>query len=204
MRGLARCGFTALAFDQFGHGQSESKPATIFQSISTTNFFLQYVSNKHKDGLYAVVGHSTGCMTIANCNPSTIKNVYLFLISPVFKYKIYFLKKLQQLPMGTRKLKTYAADFVKGYEARYGKLSLARHLPKSADMTVIVHDRTDAQSPVAYSEAFCARYPLTRLLITKGLGHNRVISAESLWQELKSHLNYEDTTINFAQNYLQD
>jgi hypothetical protein len=106
--------------------------------------------------------------------------------------------------MSTRKIKKYAADFVKGYEARYGKLSLARQLPKSANMTVIVHDRTDSQSPVAYSEAFCTRYPLTKLLITKGRGHNRVISAEPLWQELKSHLNYEDTTINFAQNYLQN
>jgi alpha-beta hydrolase superfamily lysophospholipase len=103
MRGLARCGFTALAFDQLGHGKSDSKPATIFQSISTTNFVLQHVNNKYEDGLYAVVGHSTGCIAIANCNRSIIRKVYLFLISPVFKYKIYFLKQLQQVPMGTGK-----------------------------------------------------------------------------------------------------
>ena len=204
MRGLARCGFTALAFDQLGHGKSDSKPATIFQSISTTNFVLQHVNNKYEDGLYAVVGHSTGCIAIANCNRSIIRNVYLFLISPVFKYKIYFLKKLQQVPMGTGQTKKYAAQFVKDYEARYGKISLARQLPKSANMTAIVHDRSDSQSPVAYSQAFCRRYPLTKLLITDGRGHYQVISTESLWQELKSHLNYEDTTINFAQNYLQN
>ncbi|MDH3538282.1 MAG: alpha/beta hydrolase, partial [Gammaproteobacteria bacterium] len=29
MRGLAQCGFTALAFDHLGHGQSEQKPATL-------------------------------------------------------------------------------------------------------------------------------------------------------------------------------
>ncbi len=204
MRGLARCGFTSLAFDQLGHGQSESKQATIHQSIVTTNFVLQYVKNKSTDGLYAILGHSTGCIAIANCSPSTIRNAYLFLISPVFKYKIYFLKKLQKLPMSTRKIKKYAADFVKEYKVKYMKLSLVRHLPEVADMTVIVHDRSDAQSPVAHSEAFCTRYPLTKLLVTRGFGHNRVIVAETLWQELKSHLNYEDTTINFAQNYLRN
>ena len=42
MRGLARCGFSSLAFDHLGHGLSDKKPATLQQSISTCN----HISNR--------------------------------------------------------------------------------------------------------------------------------------------------------------
>jgi hypothetical protein len=41
-------------------------------------------------------------------------------------------------------------------------------------------------------------YPLTKLLIAKNTEHVRIINSETVWQELKSHLNYDDTTVNFT------
>ncbi|MFT5401173.1 MAG: hypothetical protein ACI8XW_003988, partial [Gammaproteobacteria bacterium] len=51
---------------------------------------------------------------------------------------------------------------------------------------------------------FCQKYPLTKLMVTREYGHNRIINSESVWHELKSHLNYEDTTINFSQTILKN
>ncbi len=203
MRGLSRCGFTALAFDHIGHGQSEPKPATLHQFIKTVNAVLQYARKKSPDGVYALVGHSTGCIAIANASNPLIRNMPLFLISPIFNFKLFFLKKLAKLNIHPTLVKQYAAQFSKSYAIEYKKLELSRNLQIYHDVSVIAHDQSDRESPVSDSVRFCTKFPLTKLLVTKQYGHERIINSESVWQELKSHLNYEDTTINFVQQILE-
>ena len=198
MRGLAQCGFTALAFDHLGHGQSEQKPATLHQSITTTNDVLKFVKSRPNEGLAAIVGHSTGCIAIAAARNPLVRDVSLFLISPVFNYKLFFLKKLVKLGLHADLIKQYANRFAKSYRSEYEKLELARNLDKYGDVTVIAHDESDSESSISDSAKFCARYPLTKLLVTKSHDHVRIINSESVWQELKAHLNYDDTTINFT------
>ena len=41
-------------------------------------------------------------------------------------------------------------------------------------------------------------HTVSKLLITKNADHVRIINSETVWQELKSHLNYDDTTVNFT------
>jgi len=197
MRGLAQCGFSSLAFDHLGHGQSEMKPATLHQSVATTNHMLEMVK-KSNDGLCAIVAHSTGCIAIAAARNALVRDIPLFLISPIFNYKLYFLKKLVKLGLHADLVKQYANRFAKNYRSEYQKLELARNLDKYGDVTVIAHAESDAESSFSDSARFCAKYPLTRLLITKNTDHVRIINSESVWQELKSHLNYDDTTINFT------
>jgi len=197
MRGLSQCGFSSLAFDHLGHGESETRPATLHQAIATTNEILQ-LAKKSGDGLCAIVGHSTGCIAIAAARNALVRDTALFLISPVFNYKLYFLKKLVKLNLHADLIKQYASRFAKDYRSEYQKLELARNLDKYGDFTVIAHDESDSESSISDSQKFCARYPLTKLLVTKNADHFRIINSESVWQELKSHLNYDDTTINFT------
>lgn len=202
MRGLSQCGFSALAFDHLGHGQSDEKPATLQQSIFTLNHILQQIKQDSGEGLSAVVGHSTGCIAIASADQTLIKNRPLFLISPVFNYKLFFLHKLAQLDLHTDLIKQYASHFSKAYQHDYGRFELARNLEKYSDVTVIAHDHSDPESPVSDSIKFCNSHPLTKLLLTREYGHFRILHSESVWHELKSVLNYEDTTINFAHKIL--
>ncbi len=197
MRGLARCGFSSLVFDHLGHGLSDSKPATLQQSIATTNHVLSQVS-KSNEGLCAVVGHATGCIAIANSRPALLKDIPLFLISPVFNYKLYFLRRLVKLGLHADLVKKYANRFSRTYRSEYKKLELAAKLARYGDISVIAHAESDTECAVADSVEFCNRYPLTKLLVTRDTDHVRIINSESVWQELKSHLNYDDTTINFT------
>ena len=198
MRGLTKCGFTSFAFDHLGHGHSEVKPATLQQSIATTNHVLNYVKKKSSGGLSAVVGHATGCIAIANARPALMKDLPLFLISPIFNYKLFVLKRLVKLDLHANLIKKYASRFTRVYRHEYEKLELARNLARYGDVSVIAHDKSDSESPVSDSENFCNRFPLTKLLLTGEFDHVRVINSESVWQELKSHLNYDDTTVNFV------
>ncbi len=203
MCGLAECGFTALAFDHLGHGLSDTKPATLQQSIATTNHVLNAVKTS-ENGLCAVVGHSTGCISIANASPALVKDAALFLISPIFNYKLYFLKKLVKLNLNADLVKQYANRFAKIYRSEYQRLELAKNLVRYGDVTVIAHDESDSESAISESANFCTTYPLTKLLVTKNTDHVRIINSESVWQALKSHLNYDDTTINFTAEFIND
>ncbi|MDH3859196.1 MAG: alpha/beta hydrolase, partial [Gammaproteobacteria bacterium] len=203
MHGLAECGFTALAFDHLGHGKSDTKPATLQQSIATTNEILNTLKRTDR-GLCALVGHSTGCIAIANARPALVKDLALFLISPVFNYKLYFLKKLVKLKLHADLVKQYANRFAKIYRSEYQRLELSTNLARYGDVTVIAHDESDSESSVSESTRFCATYPLTKLLVTKNTDHVRIINSESVWQALKSHLNYDDTTINFTAEVIYD
>ena len=197
MRGLAQCGFRSVSFDHLGHGSSDRKPATLHQTIATTNHVLDKV--KHgKDGLCAVVGHSTGCIEIAAARNALVRDLPLFLISPVFNYKLFFLKKLVKLNLHADTVKKYANGFAKAYRSEYQKLELARNLDKYSDTTVIAHDESDSESSIEDSIRFCAKYPLTKLLTTKACDHVMIINSESVWQQLKSHLNYDDTSTNIT------
>ncbi len=203
MHGLAECGFTALAFDHLGHGLSDTKPATLQQSITTTNYVLNSVKET-ENGLCAIVGHSTGCIAIANARPALVKDLALFLISPIFNYKLYFLKKLVKLKLHAGLVKQYANRFAKTYRSEYQRLELAKNLARYCDVTVIAHDESDSESAISESNNFCATYPLTKLLVTTNTDHVRIINSESVWQALKSHLNYDDTTINFTAQFISE
>jgi hypothetical protein len=198
MRGLRECGFTALAFDHLDHNLKTKRPATIKQMITTTEAVLQYVKYKHLDGLNAVVAHDIGSIIIAGSKPALLKGLPLLLIAPVFNFKLFFLKRIQKLNIRPAKLKQYAASFSASYEKEYSELELGRNLEKYSDDTVIAHDKNDQLSLISDTVKFCAKFPLTKLVVTTKWGHDRIINSESVWHELKSLLNYEDTTINFS------
>ena len=202
MRGLACCGFSSLVFDQLGHGLSDGKPATLQQSIASTYHVLSQVS-KSNEGLCAVVGHATGCIAIANTRRALLKDIPLFLISPVFNYKLFFLRRLVRLGLHADLVKRYTNRFSRIYSSEYRRLELGSKLVNFSDVTVIAHDESDTEAAVGDSINFCNKYPLTKLLITRDTDHVRIINCESVWQELKSHLNYDDTTINFTTEILE-
>lgn len=198
MLGLKACGFTAISFDHFGHGASDSKPATLQQLIKTTNYLMAHFKRRQKLTPFGIVAHGLGCVVTANLKPSLINNLQLFMISPVFNYKIYFLRKLSGLKLHPDVLKEYAEQFLKSYDFEYAPLELDRQLERYAANSLLAHDTNDLIAPITGSIQFTEKFPITKLMMTKTWDHNRIITSESVWQELKSHLHYEDTTINFS------
>lgn len=196
MRGLSGCGFSSLAFDHIGHGQSDQKTTSLHRFISSTNSVLNAVGKQPDTGLAAVVAHSMGCIAVANVTPSMIRNIPLFFVSPVFDYKKFYLKKVEELGLHKSLVNQYAQRFEESYTLHFQRMELASKLIDYSNQTEIVHDQDDEVSDIVHSAEFCTTYPLTKLYTSKGLGHERVLTSEAVWHQLKSHLNYEDTTQN--------
>lgn len=196
MNGLSQCGFKALAFDHLGHGHSTSNKASLLHFISTTNAVLQHVQRNSIEGLAAVVAHSMSCVAVANAQAKLIKDVPLMFIAPVYDFKKYFTRQMTILGLHPTLCRQYLSSFESNYNIDFDKIGIKHKLVPYASDTVIVHDKNDDESHYLDSVKFSAENPLTKLLLTKDLGHQRIINSESVWQQLKSHLNYEDITAN--------
>lgn len=196
MRGLSQIGFKAIAFDHFGHGLSEQKNASLLRFISATNAVLKYVNKTSVDGVGAVVGQSMGCIAVANARPQYIQDVPLLMISPIFDFKQYFIKQMNMLGLHPDLAKQCLAKFEHSYMSGLDAKELHLKLKDYAGDTVIMHDKSDEESSYVDSVKFCSANPLTKLVITRGFDQNRLLNSEAVWQQLKSHLNYEDITLN--------
>jgi len=114
----------------------------------------------------------------------------------VFNFKKYFIKQVKLQGLHPKLLKQCLAKFERSYLKNLDDMELKPKLAAYAANTVIVHDKEDKENGILDSIKFCSAYPLTKLVVTKGYGHSRIINSESIWQELKAHLNYEDITAN--------
>ncbi len=195
MRGLAQCGFKAISFDHDAHGLSNSKHASLHRFFTYTNLVLQNLEkNNPLDKPVAIVGHAMGCMAIVNARQNLVKDVSLLLVSPIFNFRKYFTKQVNLLPLHPDLSKKYLAQLEQSYLKDLDKMELDTQLKAYATDAVIVHDKADEESDYIDSVKFCSANPLTKLQVTRGYGHYRIINSESLWQQLKSVLNYEDIT----------
>ena len=194
MRGLSRCGFRALAFDQFGHGHSAGDTVSLQSFVTATNLVLKYVSDNARDGMAGIVAHSMGCIALANASARLIGDTPLMLIAPVFNFRDYFARQVRKSGLSAKLAARCLARPEQASGLGHGSMALDKKLVAFADQTVIVHDREDTESNFVDSVNFCAANPLARLNTTTGQGHDRILHCESVWQQLKSQLNYEDIT----------
>lgn len=196
MRGLAQCGFKALAFDHLGHGHSNTNKASLFHFISSTNAVLEHVRRRSMDGLAAVVAHSMGCIAVANVQTKLIRDIPLMLISPIYDFKQYITRQVNSMGMHPNLCQQYLARLEQDPQLSLDKIDIRKKLVPYASDIVLVHDKTDEESSYLDSVKLSAANPLMKLLLTKGSGHQLIVNSESVWQQLKSHLNYEDITAN--------
>lgn len=196
MRGLAQIGFRAIAFDHFAHGHSSGKQASLQSFVNATDAVLLLVKSKVPDGIVGIVGHSLGCNAIANANNKLIGDTAILLISPIFNMPKFFAQQIQLPGLHPDLAAKYMARLEEKSKQDYDRMSLVIKLLPYNGQTVIAHDKTDQVSDYTDSVKFCAKNPLTKLNVTNDLGHERIIHSESVWQQLKSHLNYEDITVN--------
>jgi pimeloyl-ACP methyl ester carboxylesterase len=194
MRGLARCGFRAVAFDHFGHGHSTGDQASLQSFIVASNLMLKYLNDNAHDGVAGIVAHSMGCIALANANAKLIGDTPLMLIAPVFNFREFFARQVRKSGLSAKLAARCLERLEQGSGFGQGSMSLNKKLVAYADQTVIVHDKTDEEANFVDSVKFCTENPLTRLNTTTGQGHERIIHSESVWQQLKAQLNYEDIT----------
>jgi pimeloyl-ACP methyl ester carboxylesterase len=172
---LAR-GYRVVSFDAPSHGGSA--PGAFGPRSSTIPEFaaaLWAVVAVHGRP-HAIIAHSLGCTATALVLCDGLRANRVALLAPLASPHTYARRFAHMLGFGDR---TYRR-LVSRVERRVGAPMRHFDLPALAQAVamppaLVVHDRDDASTPVADGVAIAAAWPGSRLHLTSGLGHRRLL-----------------------------
>jgi pimeloyl-ACP methyl ester carboxylesterase len=168
---LVARGFAAVALDVPAHGYSAGDELTAVKFVAAIDCALQRLGPVH-----AIVGHSMGgAMSLYSLvHAGGARRVALISAPSSLKRELHrFAAKIGLSQRGTR-------AFIASVESHVGQPAAdfdVRQVAGKIDLPVLlIHDQNDRQVPVVESARTAHALPGADLMVTRGLGHNRLLA----------------------------
>ncbi len=170
-RAIAARGYRAVTFDMPGHGASGGRLASIPAMADAIIAVSEAIG-----GAEAIIAHSLGAVAATYALSRGLPARRAVYVAPPISPDrwIDVFARAVGLPDAMR------PQLVKNVEARAGvpaaavdPLALA---PRLGAQLLVVHDEGDREVPLAAGAALARAWPGARLLVTSGLGHNRLLA----------------------------
>lgn len=180
---LVSAGLRVVAFDHVGHGESTGAATTIVQMARATRAVTDA-----SGGATAIVAHSLGAASATLALSEGLWVDRVVLIAPPIMPEPWFdgFARLLGLDGPT------ASATKRRIEAHVGRpMSSLRGPDIASDLTVpalIVHDRDDREVPITAAEALHAAWPSSRMLVTAGHGHRRILRVPGVHEATRRYL----------------
>lgn len=175
---LARAGYRALALDAPGHGLSAGNSTTLFE-ISDA---LQRTADT-LGPLAGVITHSFGAMVLARALRDGLCVGRVVCIAPPARMSFLIDSFCTTLGAPARA----CADLTRRLQLRFGA-DIETQVAADANAAglslpaLIIHDRDDRDVPCQQGELLARAWPGARLMLTRGLGHNRILRNAAVLQ----------------------
>lgn len=171
--GLSERGLAAVAFDSFGHGESEGDRATIVDVAGAAHAVAAEFGPFH-----AVIAHSFGGLCAYHAVRTGLSVRRMATIGAVCDFG--FLPEWFGARLGLRG--GIVADLRRRSEAYFRpETDIWERFSASHDAAgwtvplLVVHDADDKEITVAQGRKIAAAYPRAEYLETRGLGHRRIL-----------------------------
>ncbi len=173
--GLLDRSFSAVALDVPAHGESAGNELTAVKFIAAIERALERLGPVH-----AVVGHSMGgamaLFTLAKSGGAT-RVALISAPSALGRELLRFAGAMGLSKRGT-------AAFIASVEDHVGRPADdldVRHIADGVELPVLlIHDQNDHQVPVLESARAAHMLSTAELIVTRGLGHNRLLADPSV------------------------
>jgi pimeloyl-ACP methyl ester carboxylesterase len=170
VRPLVAAGFTVVAHDAPGHGQSAGR----FASIPAFAGALGRVAEA-SGPLHGVVAHSMGGAAFSLAAARGLGTRRAVYVGPPADAAVWlegFVRWLALPPAAARALAARVEDYAGEPMARLNSAWLGPHLTAPL---LVIHDRQDREVPLADGERVARDAAQGRLVVTEGLGHRRIL-----------------------------
>lgn len=166
---LQAAGYAVIAFDQAGHGKSGGRIATLPGFID----LLMEIGRRHGRAA-AVIGHSLGGAAAACALSRGLVAERAILIAPSADPVDAAFRFARLVGLPARLCRRMIAGFERRIGMGFSEFQAHRNAPRIGRPALIVHDVLDREVPWSEGERYARFWVGSRLLSTRGLGHNRI------------------------------
>ncbi len=167
---LREAGYAVLAFDQPAHGRSEGRHSNLPEFIDT----LMAVAARHGPAAM-VMGHSLGGAAVAIAMARGLAARRAVLIAPAADPVAAAQRFARFVGLPMRLCRRMVAMFEGMINASFDEFQAQHSAPRIGCPALIVHDLCDREVPWEEGERYARFWQASRLLSTRGLGHNRIV-----------------------------
>jgi len=167
---LLAAGYRVVGFDQPAHGLSEGRLTSL---VDFADVLAAVAASRGP--VHAVVAHSLGAAAAAFALSRGLPVKNAVLVSPpsdVAGYSRRF-ARWHWIPEPVRR--SMQAAIEERYGVRWEELDIERVAARVNARALVIHDRDDSVVPWRHGERVARAWPGARLLVTKGLGHGRIL-----------------------------
>lgn len=172
---LVTRGYRVVAFDALGHGDSPGSSMSLPELASGIRRIADEIG-----GIYGVVAHSMGgaATTIALSEGLQVERAVF--ISPPADPRAFLeiFSSALAIPDEVRALLKRRVERRVGVSMEDMRANLIA--PSMQVPLLVIHDRNDKEVPVHAGQSIAEAWPGADLIITEGLGHQRILRAESV------------------------
>jgi pimeloyl-ACP methyl ester carboxylesterase len=168
---LLERGLSAVALDVPAHGESAGNELTAVKFAAAIERAFSRVEPVH-----AVIGHSMGGAMSLFSLAHMDRAPRVVLVSAPSSLK----RQLQRFATAVGLSRRGTAAFIAAVETRVGRPASDFDVRRIADKIdlplLLIHDQNDRQVPVAEAARAAHALPQAELMVTRGLGHNRLLA----------------------------
>lgn len=169
---LRAAGYAVVAFDQPAHGRTDG------QRVTLVDFACHLLAVQRRFGpAAAVIGHSLGGAAAAVALANGLEAQRAVLIAPAADPLAAVERFARVVGLARHLGRRMFSVFERRMKVDVSELQAQHVAPRIARPALIVHDLEDAEVPWAEGERYARYWPQSRLLSTRGLGHNRIVDA---------------------------
>lgn len=169
LKPLRDAGYAVVAFDQAGHGRSSGTHTTL------PDFTCHLLAvGRHFGPAAAVIGHSLGGAASALALARGLQAQRAILIAPAADPLAAVERFSRFVWLAGYLGRRMFARFEQAMRFDVDDLQAHNNVPKIGRPALIVHDVEDREVPWSEGERYARFWQDSRLLSTRGLGHNRV------------------------------
>ena len=172
---LLVAGYRVVAFDQPAHGVSGGRVTGLPDFADV----LALVALRTRRTA-AVVAHSLGAAATALALARGLNVPRVVLIGASLDVFGYSRKFARWYWMPDRVRTAMEAAIEERFGVPWTELDMAKLAPRIGAAALVIHDRDDRLVPWRKGEAFARQWPGARFLVTRGLGHMRILADEDV------------------------
>ena len=182
IRSLVKAGYQVISYDAIGHGKSRGGVSDLANWANSVNVVMSRIG-----AVECIIAHSMGGGAVVIASNLGLDTKRLVLIAPMndaIKVTDRF-GHYMGIPHKVR-------EAMRDYTWQQNKKRLTRFGTDWEDVfrsdfqvpTLVIHDQNDRITELSDSKRLVSSWPWARLLVTKGLGHKKILFSRDVFNEV--------------------